>query len=165
MTSSIVRRSTLGSPRVFTKELLAALAVCVTYAFVIIATGGSLPLVAFAASVVLGVAVTTEMLARRFSDRRIRTLAFMFDINMLLLLGLMQFGWLRELNPAAPGFGSDSQRFFFNAADLASRSFDRSVLPPTNYAGIFYVYGAIFAVLGTHPIGPSSKVTSIPDEC
>jgi len=108
----------------------------------------------FVCSAIAGVLLVSGV-ASWLRDPRLRWLGAIYVSKLLLLLLLVQYAWVPGLDPGAPDFGFDPQRFYFDAAELAQRGFDLSSLNVSlNYTGVLYYYGVLFALFGHNPFVP-----------
>jgi hypothetical protein len=138
------------------RQLGLVLVVVFAYGLALARAGSSLlPTLLLVAIVALGGVALIHLVADRLRDPNIDKLGYVFTAKLLLLLVLVYAGWVPELDPSAPGFGNDPQRFYFTSLDLAAHGFDPESVPSTNYVGIFYVYAAVFALFGETPLAPA----------
>jgi len=97
---------------------------------------------------------TILSLARRLNDRRVLLLAHLFLLKLLISLVILHQGWLPELSRSSSAFGYDPQRYYFDALTLMRNNFAIDSLPPLNYTGILYYFGAWFRIFGSDPVIP-----------
>lgn len=116
---------------------------------------GKLRTIALFVAVGLTGAFTAARLARALDDRRVLLLGLVFPIKLAAALVALRYGWVPQLDQASGAFGFDAQRYFFEAKRLADNNFDRSALPPLNYTGVLYYYGAIFRIFGHNAVAPA----------
>jgi hypothetical protein len=138
------------------RQLGLVLVIVCAYGLALARAGSSLlPTLLLVAIVALGGVALIHAVADRLRDPNIDKLGYVFAAKLFLLLVLVYAGWVPELDPNAPGFGNDPQRFYFTSLDLAAQGFDPESVPSTNYVGIFYVYAAVFALFGQTPLAPA----------
>ncbi len=98
---------------------------------------------------------TIFMLSRAVNDSRIKYLAYIFLIKMIILLFLLHFAWEPLLNPHALYYGYDPQRYYFQAEMLARNHFNMKNLDINlNYPGILYYWGFFFNIFGHNTVVP-----------
>ncbi len=89
-------------------------------------------------------------------DSRVRNLGYWHLLKLPLVLSILYWGWVPDLDPMFAYDGYDPQRYYFQAQELAESGFgDWELVSAVNYGGILYFYGSMFCLFGHNPAAPA----------
>ena len=96
------------------------------------------------------------------NDSKLGMLGSVWLIKLWLTVFLLYAGWITDLDPSSPNWGSDPFRFYYDAwATVQNNWIPQSTwdgytfVSGVNYAGILYYYGLIFYLFGHNPVIPA----------
>jgi len=96
------------------------------------------------------------------NDSKLGMLGSVWLIKLGLTVFLLYAGWITDLDPSSPNWGSDPFRFYYDAWATVQNNWiplstwdGYTFASGVNYTGIIYYYGFIFYLFGHNPVTPA----------
>lgn len=94
-------------------------------------------------------------LSWQLTDPNMQKLGYVFLLKLLLVLLLVRFGWMPQLELYSATWGGDPARYYYMAQNLGRAGLSLLAVQGLNYTGILFYYGLVFAVFGFNHLVPA----------